>query len=207
MAIKANPNRMELLKLRRRTKVAKRGHKLLKDKLDELMKHFLARVHLSRNLRREMEEKLAQAYQTFSIARAEAPEAVIEESFMKTCLVTLVEVRSVSAVNVAIPEFKLKQEGSFDCYSLGTTPAILDEGLRQLKEALTIMVRVAELERAIELLSEEIEKTRRRVNALEYILIPQLDEAVSFITMKLDEMERSNLTRLMKIKSMVAEVT
>ncbi len=207
MAIKVNPNRMELLKLRRRTKVARRGHKLLKDKLDELMKHFLARVHMSRKLRREMEEKLARAYQTISIAHAEAPEAVIDESFMKTSMLASIEVKGVSAVNVVIPEFKLTQEGFFDCYSLGTTPAILDEGLRQLNEALSVMVQVAEVERAIELLSEEIEKTRRRVNALEYILIPQLEDTVSLITMKLDEMERSNLTRLMKIKSMVAEAT
>jgi len=205
LVIKVNPNRMELLKLRRRTQIAKRGHKLLKDKLDELMKHFLVRIHQSKNLRREMEEKLAQAYQLFAIARAEAPEMVIQESLMMTCAEASIEVGRKSAVNITIPELKLKETGSFDCYSLSSTPAILDEGLRKLAELLPIMVELAELERAIELLSEEIEKTRRRVNALEYILIPQLEATVSFVTMKLDEMERSNLTRLMKIKSMVAE--
>jgi V/A-type H+-transporting ATPase subunit D len=196
---------MELLKLRRRTQVAKRGHKLLKDKLDELMKHFLARIHQSRNLRRQMEEKLAHAYQLFAIARAEAPEIVIEESLMMTCAEAVIELGKKSAVNITIPELRLSQKGSYDCYSLSSTPAILDEGLRRLNELLPLMIELAEMERAIELLSEEIEKTRRRVNALEYILIPQLDATVSFVTMKLDEMERSNLTRLMKIKSMVAE--
>jgi V/A-type H+-transporting ATPase subunit D len=196
---------MELLKVRRRTQVAKRGHKLLKDKLDELMKHFLARIHQSKNLRREMEEKLVEAYQLFAIARAEAPEIVIEESLMMTCAEATIEVGKKSAVNITIPQLKLNQTGSFDCYSLSGTPAILDEGLRRLNELLPLMIELAEMERAIELLSEEIEKTRRRVNALEYILIPQLDATVSFVTMKLDEMERSNLTRLMKIKSMVAE--
>jgi len=196
---------MELMKLRRRTQVAKRGHKLLKDKLDELMKHFLALVYQVRDLRREMEEKLAAAFQLFAVARSEASSQVIEEALLFPRAKFAVEVAREMRVNISIPRFEGKQEGTFDCYGLSTTPAILDQALHSFQELLPSLVRLAQWEKALELLAAEIERTRRRVNALEYVLIPQLEETVIFITMKLDEMERSYRTQLMKIKTMVSE--
>jgi V/A-type H+-transporting ATPase subunit D len=155
--MRVNPNRMELLKLRRRRDVAKRGHKLLKDKFDELLKEFISRISENRRLRAEVEAELAAAYGLFAVARGEAGRAVIDEA-------------------------------------LGALGAVAPK-----------MLELAAREKAIELLAAEIERTRRRVNALEYVLIPSIDATAKDITMKLDEAERSNLTRLMKVKDMIAQ--
>ncbi len=204
MPIKVNPNRMELLKLKRRTVIAKRGHKLLKDKLDELMKQFLNLVKKNRVLREELESKLAQSYLLFALARSEVAVEIIEEALLYSHAQAGVEITTKSLMGVVVPKMELIQEGTFDCYSLGTTPALLDEALQSFNEALPLMVELASLEKAVELLAVEIEKTRRRVNALEYVLIPQLEETITFVTMKLDEMERSYRTQLMVIKEMVS---
>lgn len=204
MPIKVNPNRMELLKLKRRAAIARRGHKLLKDKLDELMKRFLELVKKNRALREEMESKLMQSYLLFALARSEVAVEVIEEALLYSHARAEVEIKTKSLMGVVVPEMELLQEGTFDCYGLGTTPALLDEALRSFNEVLPLMVELAALEKAVELLAIEIEKTRRRVNALEYVLIPQLEETVVFVTMKLDEMERSYRTQLMVIKDMVS---
>lgn len=207
ITIKVNPNRMELLKLKKRTSMAKRGHKLLKDKFDELMKQFLVLINKNRSLREEVERKLAQAYQLFYLTRAEAPIQVLEEALLYPRVEVSVDVSKKSLVGVDIISLKMEQEGTFDCYSLSTTPSLLDQALAAFQELLPSLTKLAELEKTVEMLALEIEKTRRRVNALEYVLIPQLDGAVRFITMKLDEIERSNLTRLMKIKEIVGERT
>jgi len=205
MAIKVNPNRMELLRLKRRTQIARRGHKLLKDKLDELMKKFMDFIHKNRALRQEVESKLTQAYLLFAIARSEAPIEFIEEALLYPHALTTVDIKEINLMGVHVAEMEVKQEGTFDCYGLSTTPSILDEALATFNEALPLMMRLAEAEKAVELLGIEIEKTRRRVNALEYVLIPQLEEAVWSVSMKLDEMERSYRTQLMKIKDIVGE--
>jgi V/A-type H+-transporting ATPase subunit D len=205
MAIKVNPNRMELLRLRRRTQIAKRGHKLLKDKLDELMKKFLELIYKNRALREEVESKLTQAYLLFAIARSEAPIEFIEEALLYPHALVTVDIERINLMGVHVAELKIKQEGTFDCYGLSTTPSVLDEALAMFSQALPSMMELAQVEKAVELLASEIEKTRRRVNALEYVLIPQLEEAVSTVSMKLDEMERSYRTQLMKIKEMVSE--
>lgn len=204
MPLKVNPNRMELLKLKKRASVARRGHKLLKDKLDELMKQFLALVHQARSLRLEAEERLSTYYQMFALARAEMSTAVIEEALFFPRARSLIEVSFRNIINIAIPEFRLERQESYDCYGLATTPAILDKALESLDKTLPLLIRLAEVEKAIDLLADEIERTRRRVNALEYVVIPQIEETIVFIAMKLDEMERASLTRLMKIKKMVA---
>jgi V/A-type H+-transporting ATPase subunit D len=205
MAIKVNPNRMELLRLKRRTAIAKRGHKLLKDKLDELMKKFLDLIHQNRALRQEVESKLTQAYLLFALARSEAPIEFIEEALLYPHAMVSLEIEPVNLMGVHVAELKAKQEGTIDCYGLSTTPSVLDDALVTFNEALPQMIRLAEVEKSVELLANEIEKTRRRVNALEYVLIPQLEEAVWSVSMKLDEMERSYRTQLMKIKEMVSE--
>jgi len=202
--IRANPNRMELLKLRRRGAVARRGHKLLKDKLDELMKEFQGRIGANRRLRAEVERDLLAAYAQFAMARAEAGQGSLETALMAGEPGPLLSVDERSLMSVSVPVFTLDDLPEPGGYSLATTPAVLDAGLSRLAEVAPRLLELAEREKAIELLAAEIERTRRRVNALEYVLIPSIEETVRSITMKLDEAERSNLTRLMKVKDMIA---
>ena len=199
-----NPNRMELLRLRRRLAIARRGHKLLKDKFDELMKRFQKAVAASLALRQEVEELLAEAYGLFAMARSETSEAELDVALSFPTASAEVKVEKASMVSVVVPELELERSGRFDSYGLALTPTVLDESITMYDRLLPEMVRLAASERAVKVLADEIEKTRRRVNALEYVLIPQLEETIRFITMKLDEFERANLTRLMKIKDMVS---
>jgi V/A-type H+/Na+-transporting ATPase subunit D len=202
-ALRVNPNRMELMKLRRRRQVAQRGHKLLKDKLDELMKEFLARIGESRRLRRDVEGALLAAYGVFAIARGEAGRASLAISLASGTPADLIEATERNVMSVRIPEFAVAELSAPGGYSLVTTPLILDIALDSLAEVAPRLIDLAQREKAIELLAAEIERTRRRVNALEHVLIPQLDEAIRGIGMKLDEAERSNLTRLMKVKEII----
>ncbi len=202
-----NPNRMELLKLKKRLAIAKRGHKLLKDKFDELMKHFLSMVRESRSLRKQMEDDLNSAYDLFALARSETSTQQLEESLLFPLASADLEVEKRNLMSVIVPHFETLREGNYDCYSLSTTPSSYDEALAAYSELLPRMVELAEKEKALLLLADEIEKTRRRVNALEYVLIPQLEETIRYITMKLDEFDRAYRTQLMKIKEMVLERT
>jgi V/A-type H+-transporting ATPase subunit D len=200
--INVNPNRMELLKLRRRTAIARRGHKLLKDKLDELMKQFIGLVRESTRMRDEVEEELQEAFAVFSIARAEVMGEELEEALAVPVSKLEVEVGSKRIMGVMVPSFEARFSGGFDCYSLSSTPLALDIALRHYHDLVPVLIALAETENDVRVLALEIEKTRRRVNALEYVLIPSLQETVTYITMKLDEMERSYRIQLMKIKSM-----
>jgi len=195
-----SPNRMELLKLKRRLAVARRGHHLLKEKLDELMKPFLAMVRDIAETRLLLETDLMEAHSLFTLARSGMSPAELEQALDHPRARTSVVVRKKHVVSVLAPELEVRVVGGIDCYGLASTPALLDESLDRFKVVLPRLVDLAQNERTIQMLAEEIEKTRRRVNALEYILIPQIEETVRYITMKLDEFERSNLTRLMKIK-------
>jgi V/A-type H+/Na+-transporting ATPase subunit D len=201
--LRVNPNRMELLKLRQRLATAKRGHKLLKDKLDELMKEFLARIGEVRRMRAKVEAELASAYGLLTIARAEAGSAALSSALMAGEPADLLEVTQKVVMSVRVPVVSLRELPPRHGYSFATTPAVLDGGLARLGAVLPNMVELAVREKAIELLAAEIESTRRRVNALEYVLIPQIEETARDIRMKLDEAERGNLTRLMKVKEMV----
>ncbi|MDO8848867.1 MAG: V-type ATP synthase subunit D [Coriobacteriia bacterium] len=203
--IRANPNRMELLKLRRRGVTAKRGHKLLKDKLDELMKEFQARITDNRRLRRDVERELQAAFGLLSIARTEAGSGALASALMAGEALPLLEVAEKSLMSVRVPVFTLGELPEPGGYSLATTPAVLDTALARLATVAPRMLELAEREKAIELLAAEIERTRRRVNALEYVLIPTIEATIRDITMKLDEAERGNLTRLMKVKDMIAQ--
>jgi V/A-type H+-transporting ATPase subunit D len=203
--LRANPNRMELLKLRRRRDVARRGHKLLKDKLDELMKEFQARIYDNRRLRRDVERELAAAFGTLALVRAEAGESTLASALMAGQALPLLEVSEKSVMSVRVPVFDVRELPEPGGYSLATTPALLDRALARLSAVAPRMLELAEREKAIELLAAEIERTRRRVNALEYVLIPTIEATVRDITMKLEEAERGNLTRLMKVKDMIAQ--
>ncbi|MBE0475570.1 MAG: V-type ATP synthase subunit D [Coriobacteriia bacterium] len=203
-ALRVNPNRMELLKLRRRTAVAQRGHKLLKDKLDELMKEFLERVGETSRLRRDVERELNAAYGWIAVARGETGRALLAQALSSGEPADVLTVTERSLMSVRIPVFTLAPLRVPGGYSLLSTPAVLDVALDRLAAVAPRLVELAEREKAIELLAGEIERTRRRVNALEHVLIPQLQETIRSIQMKLEEAERGNLTRLMKVKEIIA---
>jgi V/A-type H+-transporting ATPase subunit D len=194
---------MELLKLRRRAQMAKRGHKLLKDKLDELLRRFLAIIHEADATRSAIEVKLAQAFGILAVARGEGGTTVITEALAGSGEPTRVEVGDKNVLSIKVPTFAVPTVSISIKYSLATTPAVLDSAVTGFEAALPELVSLAELEKTIQLLALEIDKTRRRVNALEYILIPQLEESIKSINMSLSEQERANLTRVMKIKDML----
>ncbi len=197
-----NPNRMELLKLKRRTAVAVRGHKLLKDKMDELLKQFLGLVRQNRELRVQVEAEMMEAYGIFALARSEMTTQEVEEALQFPAAHLSLESDKRIISGVKVPSFTLTREGPFDSYGLASTPATFDDAMSRFQSLVPRLVELAEVETAVLMMAQEIEKTRRRVNALEYVLIPSLQETISYITMKLDELERFYRTQLMKIKSM-----
>lgn len=205
--LQVNPTRMELSKLKKRLTTSMRGHKLLKDKRDDLMKKFLELIRENMELRVQLEERMAEVYAGFVIAGAEMDNASLQEALMlpQTQVTASVETRNVMSVNV--PDFKFSEDtgGAENIYPYGFafTSGELDASVDTLSEVLPLMLKLAQAEKTTQLLAEEIEKTRRRVNALEYVQIPTLQETIKSITMKLDENERSNLARLMKIKDMM----
>lgn len=208
--IRVNPTRMELKKLQARYLTARRGHKLLKDKRDELMRQFLDVVREDKALRRKVEKALAVATGSLSVAGAVGTPRMMEEALIlpKKEAEILVNYRNCMSVNV--PEFEVRytgSEGDSYNYGLATTPAELDAAVGELGNILPDLLRMAELEKRADLLAGEIERTRRRVNALEYIMMPQYERAIHNIKMKLDENERGNITRLMKVKDMMLEAS
>jgi len=203
MLLEVNATRMELLRLKKRLGLAKRGHKLLKDKEDELMRQFLDLVNKNRDLREKLEFQLITAFKSFLMARAVMDRESMEEAIMFPKQKIELSVSTASIMNLRVPSFELKSEGTVHSYGFVNTSAELDSALQVYSDLLPEMVKLAETESTVQLLADEIEKTRRRVNALEYVLIPDLEETIRYITMRLNEMERSNLTRLMKIKEMV----
>lgn len=203
MIIDVSPTRMELLRLRKRVAVAQRGHKLLKDKRDELMKEFLRLVRENRELRQQVDEKLVAANRSFLVARAVMSRELLEEAIMAPKQRIYMEMDTAVVMNVRVPRFSLHQEGEPLSYGFVDTSGELDSALAAFSEVLSLLVRLAEVEKSAELLADEIERTRRRVNALEYVMIPELQAAVKDISMKLSEQERSTVARLMKIKDIV----
>lgn len=203
MKLEINATRMELLRLKKRIIIARRGHRLLKDKQDELMRRFMEMIKGYKELRNQVEEKLARAFQTFILSRAVVRKEYLEEAFLGEKESLEVQVSHFAIMNIRAPGLELKSMPGIYSYGFVNTPADMDRSLSLLSEALPLMIQLAQTEKSIELLAEEIEKTRRRVNALEYVLIPNLQETIKHITMRLAEMERSNLTRLMKVKDIV----
>jgi len=203
MKLDVNPTRMELLRLRKRTVLAKRGHKLLKDKQDELMQRLLALVKVVRDLREKVERELEESIKRFLFARAAMEPEFLEEALLLPKKEVSIELDKQRLLNVEVPVFKESVKGIIYCYGFATTSSELDASLLALDKVLESLVELAEKEKTLELIALEIEKTRRRVNALEYILIPALEETLRYITMKLSEMERGNLSRLMRIKDVV----
>ena len=204
--LKVNPTRMALSELKLRLVTAKRGHKLLKDKQDELMRQFINLIKENKKLRVEVEKELSESFKSFLLASATMSPLFLESavSFPKEKL--SVEIKSKNIMSVNVPEMKFVKEeieGSIFPYGFVQTSAELDDTVIKLQKVLDNLLSLAEIEKSCQLMADEIEKTRRRVNALEYSTIPNLEETVKDIRMKLDENERATITRLMKVKQML----
>ena len=204
--LKVNPTRMALSELKLRLVTAKRGHKLLKDKQDELMRQFINLIKENKKLRMEVEKELSESFKSFLLASATMSPLFLESavSFPKEKL--SVEIKSKNIMSVNVPEMKFvkeEMEGSIFPYGFVQTSAELDDTVIKLQKVLDNLLSLAEIEKSCQLMADEIEKTRRRVNALEYSTIPNLEETVKDIRMKLDENERPTITRLMKVKQML----
>lgn len=206
--LNVNPTRMELTKLKKKLATAVRGHKLLKDKQDELVRQFIALVKHNNELRAKVEENLDGTLKEFMLTSAVLGSEVVEEalSFPKESITLEITSKNVMSVNVPVMEFKRKLEddpGSIYPYGFANTSPELDQVVGKLYSILPQLLELAEVEKSTQLMADEIEKTRRRVNALEYMTIPQLKETIKYIKMKLDENERGALIRLMKVKDMI----
>jgi V/A-type H+-transporting ATPase subunit D len=204
--LKVNPTRMALSELKLRLVTAKRGHKLLKDKQDELMRQFINLIKENKKLRVEVEKELSESFKSFLLASATMSPLFLESavSFPKEKL--SVDIKSKNIMSVNVPEMKFvkeEMEGSIFPYGFVQTSAELDDTVIKLQKVLDNLLSLAEIEKSCQLMADEIEKTRRRVNALEYSTIPNLEETVKDIRMKLDENERATITRLMKVKQML----
>ncbi len=206
-AINVNPTRQELTRLKGRLRTSVRGHKLLKDKRDELMKQFMDVVRENRALRQKVERELLRAYASFTVASAVMSPEMLEQSLLypKQSVELDMSFQNVMSVNVPEYHFKTRSSDAGEIYPYGfaTTSGELDDAVNALSGVFQDMLRLAQIEKTSQLLAEEIEKTRRRVNALEYVKIPQMQEAIKYITMKLDENERASTIRLMKVKDMI----
>ena len=196
---------MELKRLKARLKTAERGHKLLKDKSDEMIRRFMEYAKENKRLREQVEKELSTALTTFIVAKAVSDDAVVQEAVAMPSKTLKLEMDSQNVMSVVVPVIKVQQSSSEDKYpySFSSVTAELDSSIEVMGGMLERMVKLAEIEKTCNMLAIEIEKNRRRVNALEYVMIPQLQETIKFITMKLDENERSNIVRLVKVKSLI----
>lgn len=201
MRLAVNPTRMELLKLRRRLVVARRGHKLLKDKLDGLIKEFMNIALEYRRLRQIVDDELPYVMKLFVLAEITSSRAITENALESVQQDLELIVRPLRLMGVGIQKLEITYGEATGRYSLVHTSAELDMAIVKLREFLPMLLSMAETEDKVRRLSKEVEKTRRRVNALEYSFIPRLNETIRFITSKLEEMERSTTSSLMKIKS------
>lgn len=203
MKITVNATRMELLRLRRRTQMAKRGHKLLKDKLDGLIQRFFVIAKEYQKLVTEIEEDLKEVFSRMILVQSLMQKEVLKEAVLFPKMMSSIDIKETNMMGVRVPDYKLELAGDPKCYGYAFTTGELDHALSRFSEVLPKLTSLASKNKAMELLSTEIAMTKRRVNALEHILIPELEASVKFIRMKLSEMERGYLTSLMKIKDIV----
>ena len=203
------PTRMVLKQLKGRLKTAVRGHKLLKDKRDELMRQFMDVVRRNKELRTKVEEGLTDAFAALSVASAVMSPEMLEQSLLypRQSVELGMTFKNVMSVNVPVYDFKTKsaEEGDIFPYGFAQTSGELDDAMTNLSAVFEDMLELAQVEKTMQMLAQEIEKTRRRVNALEYVMIPDLQKNIKYITMKLEENENSTKVRLMKVKEMVLE--
>lgn len=207
--LNVNPTRMVLASLKNRLATAKRGHKLLKDKQDELMRRFIALAKENRTLRQEVEAGLAQAFSSFSMASVFMRPQAMENALLSSKRRLGVSVEEENVMSVRIPSFHFAEAGDpgqIYPYGYVQTSTELDHALEELNAVLAKLLDLAKVEKSVQLMAKEIESTRRRVNALEYRTIPDLEETIRYIRMKLEEDERATITRLLKIKDLISQV-
>lgn len=208
-AINVKPTRMELNRTKARLKTATRGHKLLKDKRDELMRQFLLIIRQNKELRQKVEKGLSEAMAAMSVASAVMSPDMMEQALMypKQSVEVGLELKNVMSVEVPEYSFKTKSDDPNEIYPYGyaMTSGELDDAIGLFSQTFRDMLELARVEKTMQLLAQEIEKTRRRVNALEYVMIPEMQETIRYITMKLEENERANITRLMKVKDTILQ--
>ena len=204
-----NPTRMELTNLKRKLVTARRGHKLLKDKRDELMRRFLELVRENKELRIKVEAGIKQANAHMALARSVMSDEALSVALMMPAQKMELDVEEKNIMSVNVPQYHAKvkaaKDGEIYSYGYAFTSCDLDDAVLALSDIMPDLLRLAEIEKTCQLLASEIEKTRRRVNALEHVMIPQYEETIKYITMKLDESERSSTTRLMKVKDMMLQ--
>ncbi len=198
--------RMEMARLSKQLATAKRGHKLLKDKQDELMRRFILLIRKNDQLRKEMEEKMARAMRAFRLANATLNENFIEELFILPSTKVALDIGTKNIMSVSVPVMNFQyDETSLNTpleYGFLNSNAPLDKSIDGFTDVLPLLLELTEIEKSCQLIADEIEKTRRRVNALEYMTIPELEETIYFIKMKLEEDERAGITRMIKVKNM-----
>lgn len=194
---------MELLRLKRKLKTAQRGHKLLKEKRDGLMKEFMVIIRQAKETRQNIETVLGDAFKAFLFAKADIGQETIEEALMAPTKNVTLTASEKNIMSVKIPEFELQEKGNHFCYSFLSTTSDVDYSLKTFSKSLKDLVKLAGIEHSARLLSREIEKTRRRVNALEYVFIPEMQVTSRYIESKLAERERSEKVVLMKVKDII----
>ena len=201
--LNVNPTRMELKKLKARLSTAVRGHKLLKDKSDEMVRRFTVIIREDKRLRDEVEKELSLTLKQFSVARSVTPAFEAEAAFSMPSVAVKVNCGTESIMGVEVPKVDLVKEKRADGlpYAYAEITSEADYSVGMVSALLPKMVRLAETEKAVRMLADEIERNKRRVNALEYVMIPQLEETIKYIKDKLDENERAAVVRLMKVKS------
>lgn len=201
--LNVNPTRMELKKLKVRLTTAVRGHKLLKDKSDEMIRRFTVILREDSDLRREVEKELAETLRQFSVARSVTPSYSAETAFAMPSVAVKADCSTQSIMGVDVPKVELIEEKRSDAlpYAFSEITSEADYSVERISALLPKLIKLAETEKAVRLLADEIERNKRRVNALEYIMIPQLEETIKYIRDKLDENERAAIVRLMKVKS------
>lgn len=205
--LNVNPTRMELRRLKTRLKTAVRGHKLLKDKSDETIRQFMIYVKENKRLREELEQKLSDALRSFLLAGSVTTSQVLEEAVAMPAFNLELTTGEANIMSVMVPTIQVKEGDKTDLYpySFAGVSAELDDSIKNLSDLIADLVHLAEVEKTCNMLADEIEKNRRRVNALEYVMIPQLQETIKYITMKLDENERAATIRLMKVKTVIQQ--
>lgn len=208
--LNVNPTRMNLSTLKKRLETSVRGHKLLKDKQDELMRRFISLIKENKELREEVEGELSISFKDFLLASAIMSPEMLEQAVALPAQRTNVDIvtKNIMGVDTPIMNFtieKISESGSVYPYGFAQTTADLDDAIGQLNNVMLKLLKLAEVEKTAQLMADEIEKTRRRVNALEYKTIPDLQETIKYIVGKLDENERANITRLMKVKDIISK--
>lgn len=204
--LNVNPTRMELKRLKARLKTATRGHKLLKDKSDEMIRQFSILIRKNKILREEVEKGLSETLSAFTLARSKTSEKSLEVALAMPSKSVELTCGTKNIMSVSVPDIKYVESTSGELfpYSFSSMTAETDTSITELQKVLIKSIELAEIEKACNMLAIEIEKNKRRVNALEYVMIPQLEETIKYIRMKLEENDRAATTRIMKVKDMIA---